>query len=76
MDRLMDEILTNQDLASQKRAWNEMDTILSEQSWLIHLPILKAKVPISNRFGNVQPSIMAHRILWNAEQLFVKRRDS
>jgi hypothetical protein len=33
-------------------------------------------VPISNRFGNVQPTIMAHRILWNAESLFVKRRDS
>jgi peptide/nickel transport system substrate-binding protein len=76
IDQLMDEILTNQDQAAQKRAWREIDTILSEQSWLIHLPILKAKVPVSNRFGNVQPSVMAHRILWNAEQFFVKRRDS
>ncbi len=42
----------------------------------IHLPILRIKIPISNRFGNVQPSIMAHRILWNADQLYLKRRDS
>jgi len=76
MDRLMDEILTNQDRAAQKRAWKELQTIMSEQSWLIHLPILTAKVPVSNRFGNVQPSVMAHRILWNAERLYVKRRDS
>jgi peptide/nickel transport system substrate-binding protein len=76
IDALMDEILTTQDRDAQKRAWREMQTIVTEQSWLIHLPILKIKVPVSNRFGNVRPTIMAHRILWNAEQLFVKRRDS
>ncbi len=76
IDRLMDEILTSQDRAARKRAWNDIQTIMSEQSWFIHLPILKVKLPISNRFGNVTPSIMAHRILWNAEQLYVKRRDS
>jgi peptide/nickel transport system substrate-binding protein len=76
IDRLMDEILISQDPAAQKRAWREMQTIVAEQSWFIHLPILKIKIPISNRFGNVSPSIMAHRILWNADQLFVKRRDS
>ena len=26
------------------------------------------KLPVSNRFGNIQPSILAHRILWNSEQ--------
>jgi peptide/nickel transport system substrate-binding protein len=76
IDQLMDEILTNQDREAQKRAWRDMQTIVSEQSWLIHLPILKIKIPVSNRFGNVQPSIVPHRILWNADQLFVKRRDS
>jgi peptide/nickel transport system substrate-binding protein len=76
IDELMDEILVSQDPAAQKRAWREMQTIASEQAWMIYLPILKIKVPVSNRFGNVQPTIMAHRILWNAEQLYVKRRDS
>jgi peptide/nickel transport system substrate-binding protein len=76
IDQLMDEILVKQDHTEQKRAWREMQTIMSEQCWFIHLPIIKIKIPISNRFGNLQPSIMSHRILWNAEQLFVKRRDS
>jgi peptide/nickel transport system substrate-binding protein len=76
IDQLMDQILITQDRDAQRRAWREMQTIVSEQSWFIHLPILKIKIPISNRFGNVHPTIMPHRILWNADQLFVKRRDS
>ena len=38
----------------------------------VWLPILNVKLPVSNRFGNVQPSVMAHRILWNIEQVYVK----
>ena len=49
---------------------------MNEQAWFIWLPILKIKLPVSNRFGNVQPSVMAHRILWNIDRVFVKRRES
>ena len=76
IDQLIDRILETQDLAAQKTAYAEAQAILNEQSWLIWLPILKVKLPVSNRFGNVQPSIMAHRLLWNADRLFVKRRES
>jgi peptide/nickel transport system substrate-binding protein len=76
MDQLMDEIITNQDRAAQKRAWKEMQTILNEQNWLIWLPILQIKVPVSTRFGNLEPSIMPHRILWNIERVYVKPRES
>ena len=76
IDRLLDEILSNLDVAAQKAANKEVQTIMNEQSWFVWLPILKIKLPISNRFGNVQPSVMAHRILWNIDRVFVKRRDS
>lgn len=76
VDALLDEVLTNQDVAAQKAAFKEIQTIMNEQSWFIWLPILKVKLPVSNRFGNVHPSIMAHRLLWNAERIFVKPRDS
>jgi peptide/nickel transport system substrate-binding protein len=76
VDRLMDEILTNQDVAAQKKAWREMQTIVSEQAWMVWLPALEVKLPVSNRFGNVQPSILAHRILWNIDRLYVKSRES
>jgi hypothetical protein len=38
----------------------------------VWLPIMNIKLPVSNRFGNIQPSVMAHRILWNIEQVYVK----
>ena len=41
-------------------------------AWFIWLPMRVQKLPVSNRFGNVQPSILAHRILWNVETIYVK----
>jgi peptide/nickel transport system substrate-binding protein len=76
VDQILDEMLVTQDRAAQKRLWNEAQTIMSEQAWFIWLPILKVKIPMSNRFGNVQPSIMAHRLIWNIDRVYVKRRDS
>jgi peptide/nickel transport system substrate-binding protein len=76
IDALLDDILSNQDIGAQKTAYREVQTIMNDQSWFIWLPILKVKLPVSNRFGNVQPSIMAHRLLWNIERVYVKRRES
>ena len=76
IDQLMDEILTNLDVQAQKKAWREMQTIINEQGWMVWLPVLKVKLPMSNRFGNTQPSIMAHRLLWNIERVYVKPRES
>ena len=35
--------------------------------------ISTARVPVSSRFGNVHPSPMPHRILWNSDRIFQKR---
>jgi peptide/nickel transport system substrate-binding protein len=72
IDRLMDDITFKQDLDARKRAYKEVETIVNEQSWFIWLPIREQKLPVSNRFGNVQPSILAHRILWNITHIYAK----
>ena len=72
IDALMDEIVSVQDTAARKRAYKEVETILNQQAWFIWLPIQNQKLPVSNRFGNVQPSILSHRILWNVETIYVK----
>jgi len=72
VDALMDEIVSVQDTAARKRAYKEVETIVNQQAWLIWLPIANQKLPVSNRFGNVQPSILAHRILWNVETVYAK----
>lgn len=76
IDGALDEMLTTQDRAVQIERWKEMQNIMNDQAWFIWLPISIIKVPVSNRFGNVQPSVMAHRILWNIDRVFVKPRES
>jgi peptide/nickel transport system substrate-binding protein len=76
IDRALDEMLTTQDRALQTARWKEIQNIINDEAWFIWLPISRIKVPVSNRFGNVQPSVMAHRILWNIDRVFMKRRES
>jgi peptide/nickel transport system substrate-binding protein len=72
IDQLMDKILSTQDLEIRKGLWKEIETIINQQAWLIWLPILDYGAPVSNKFGNVQPSPLAHRLLWNVERIYMK----
>jgi peptide/nickel transport system substrate-binding protein len=72
IDQLVDKLVTTLDMGGRKAIWKEIQTIWNEQGWFVWLPILNIKLPVSDRFGNVQPSVMAHRILWNIEQVYVK----
>jgi peptide/nickel transport system substrate-binding protein len=76
IDRDLDEMLTTQDRQVQKARWKDIENTINDQGWFIWLPIQTIKLPVSNRFGNVQPSVMAHRILWNVDRVFLKRRES
>jgi len=69
-------MLTTQDRQLKKARWKEIENTMNDQGWFIWLPIQTIKLPVSNRFGNVRPSVMAHRILWNIDRVFVKRRES
>jgi peptide/nickel transport system substrate-binding protein len=72
MDQLVDNLVTTLDLAQRQAIWKEIQTIWNEQGWTVWLPILNVKIPMSNRFGNAQPSIMAHRLIWNIDRVYVK----
>lgn len=72
LDSLFDAIVSTVDPEARKRISAQMEDIIGEQAWVIWLPVLKLKVPVRNRFGNVEPSTMRHRILWNIETVFVK----
>ncbi len=76
IDRVLDEMLTSQDRQLQKAKWKEIQDTMNDQAWFIWLPIQTIKLPVSNRFGNVHPSVMAHRILWNIDRVFLKPRES
>ena len=49
-----------------------------ERRWATHeqgcvwMPTLNISFPVSDRFGNVQPSVLPQGIFWNIEQVYVK----
>lgn len=74
IDALMDVIVGSPDLPRQQSAWNEIKNIVNEQAWLVWLPTQVARIPVSNRFGNLQPTVVPHRILWNIDRVYLKAR--
>lgn len=72
MDALMDVIVSTNDVAQRHAAWEEIENTVNEQGWIVWLPTLVLKIPVRNRFGNLQPSVIPHRLLWNIDRVFVK----
>lgn len=72
MDRLFDENLSTVDLAHRKATYREMSQVMNDEYFVIWLPTPVLRVPVSNKFGNIHPSPMPPRILWNADRIFMK----
>ncbi|MFI5370616.1 MAG: ABC transporter substrate-binding protein [Candidatus Eisenbacteria bacterium] len=72
MDRLIDLNVSTLDPAVRHRTTRELNTIWNEQVFTIWMPTLIARLPVRDRFGNVHPVAIPHRILWNIDQVYVK----
>lgn len=72
LDVLFGELLRPGSLTARRRLSAQIDQIVDEQCWVIWLPTMKIKLPVRNRFGNVHPTILPNRLLWNIETVFVK----
>lgn len=72
IDACMDRIVYDTDEPARKAAWRELMGIVNDQCWLVWLPTQEIKLPVRARFGNVDPSPMPHRILWNIDRVFVR----
>jgi peptide/nickel transport system substrate-binding protein len=73
---LMDQLIGTNDLGERKRYWTDIENIVNDQGWFEWLPTQVLKVPVRNRFGNMRPSVMPHRILWCIDQAYVKHPGS
>jgi peptide/nickel transport system substrate-binding protein len=74
VDHLMDELVATTDMEKRKQTWKAIQDDINEECFIIWLPSLVYKVPIRNRFGNVHPTVIPHRIIWNIDRVFVKPR--
>ncbi len=72
IDRLYGTLVTSMDTEERMRIWTEIVRTLNAEVFVVWLPSQKIKVPVRNGFGNVHPSVIPHRILWNIDRVFVK----
>jgi len=73
IDALDAELAESGDEAVRMRAWKEIVRTLNDECFVVWLPSQKIMVPIRNRFGNVHPTVVPHRVLWNIDRVFVKQ---
>jgi peptide/nickel transport system substrate-binding protein len=74
IDQLTAANVTTIDMAERHRTWDRITTILNDQAFMIWIPTVTLKVPVRNRFGNVHPTVIPNRLLWNVDRIFVKPR--
>jgi ABC-type transport system substrate-binding protein len=72
LDTLFGELLRPGSLAARRRVSAQLDQIVDDECWVIWLPTMRIKLPVRNRFGNVHPTILPPRLLWNIATVFVK----
>lgn len=72
----IDELMLSQSTAPsfelRKKAFDEVQTIVSEQLPFIYLVSRDVLVAAKGHVGNFRPVILDHHTLWNIEQLFLK----
>jgi peptide/nickel transport system substrate-binding protein len=73
MDRLVEENLAAATMEERKRTYEALARIWNEQAFTIWLPVLRVKIPVREGFGNVRPTVIPHRVLWNIDQVFARK---
>ena len=72
----VDELMLGQSTASseeqRKKAFDEVQWIVSEQLPFIYLVSRDVLVAAKSRVGNFRPTVLDHHTLWNCEQLYLK----
>ncbi len=72
LDSLFEKLVSTPDLESRRHLSAEMERVIGEACWVIWLPVNNVRIPIRDRFGNLEPSTIRHRVLWNSETIFVR----
>ena len=72
IDSLLAVNVAATDMATRKSTWSEMQEIINRECFMVWLPTPRLKVPIRNRFGNVQPTALPPQVFWNVDRIFVK----
>ena len=72
LDREYARLVAGTDLAARMEPWKQIVRTLNDECFVIWLPTQRMMLPVRNRFGNIHPTVIPHRVLWNVDRVFVK----
>ncbi len=56
----------------RKKIWDRIQEIVTDQCVFTYLPSERGFCVIRNRFGNLRPTVVPHKVLWNVHQIYLK----
>jgi peptide/nickel transport system substrate-binding protein len=72
IDSLMDAQMVEMDREKRREMVRRVQEIAAEECPLLWCPTRSVLVGWSKRLGNVTPTVLQHRLLWNSYELYVK----
>ncbi|MFA6471110.1 MAG: ABC transporter substrate-binding protein [Candidatus Latescibacterota bacterium] len=72
IDKLMNLQMTTLDRAKRKEYFDQIQYIISDEAPYIYLITPQVFVAARNKFQNLTPTILEHRLLWNIEEVWIK----
>jgi len=73
VDHLMESQMTTTDPASRKKLYDRVQQLAAENLPLVFLVSPNILVAARSKVGNFRPAILEPYVLWNADQLFLRR---
>jgi peptide/nickel transport system substrate-binding protein len=73
IDRLMEEQLSTPEFAQRKKLYDRVQEILAENQPMIFLASPDILVGAKNSLGNIHTAVLEPYLLWNVEQLYIRR---
>ncbi len=72
IDQLMNLQMTTLDKDQRKVYYDEVQYIISDMVPYVYLVTPQVFVAVRNKFQNLVPTILAHRLLWNIEEVWIR----
>ncbi|MFC1606633.1 ABC transporter substrate-binding protein [Candidatus Latescibacterota bacterium] len=72
IDELMNLQITTLDEEKRKEYYNEVQYIISDMQPFIYLVIPEVFVAVKNKYQNMVPTMLSHRLLWNIEEVWTR----
>ncbi len=73
-DRLIEANIGTLEMPVRQRTYRQIQKLLNDQCLVVWLPVQIIRLPVRNGFGNLRPTVLTHRLLWNIDRVFVRSR--